>query len=97
MQAFGGLMSIMGEDGRPPVRVNVSMVDLATGMWSVIGILAALNERRTTGLGGVVDTSLYETALAWMTTPAAAYLSSAICRNVAAPAPRRSCPTRRSP
>lgn len=76
MQAFGGLMSIMGEDGRPPVRVNVSMVDLATGMWAVIGILAALNERRTTGRGGVVDTSLYETALAWMTTPAAAYLSS---------------------
>ncbi len=76
MQAFGGLMSIMGEDGRPPVRVNVSMVDLATGMWAVIGILAALNERRTTGRGGVVDTSLYETALAWMTTPAAAYLAS---------------------
>ena len=76
MQAFGGLMSIMGEDGRPPVRVNVSMVDLATGMWAVIGILAAVNERRSTGKGGVVDTSLYETALAWMTTPFAAYAVS---------------------
>jgi len=76
MQAFGGIMSILGEDGRPPVRVNVSMVDLATGMWAVIGILAALNERHANGRGGVVDTSLYETALAWMTTPAAAYLAS---------------------
>ncbi len=59
MQAYGGLMSLMGEDGRPPVRVGVSIVDLATGMWSVIGILAALQERRRTGRGGVVDTSLY--------------------------------------
>jgi crotonobetainyl-CoA:carnitine CoA-transferase CaiB-like acyl-CoA transferase len=74
MQAYGGLMSLMGEDGRPPVRVGVSIVDLATGMWSVIGILAALQERRRTGRGGVVDTSLYETALAWMTIPIAAHL-----------------------
>ena len=74
MQAYGGLMSLMGEDGRPPVRVGVSIVDLATGMWSVIGILAALNERRRTGRGGVVDTSLYETALAWMSIPIAAHL-----------------------
>jgi crotonobetainyl-CoA:carnitine CoA-transferase CaiB-like acyl-CoA transferase len=74
MQAYGGLMSLMGEDGRPPVRVGVSIVDLATGMWAVIGILAALAERQRTGRGGVVDTSLYESALAWMTIPIAAYL-----------------------
>ncbi len=74
MQAYGGLMSLMGEDGRPPVRVGVSIVDLATGMWSVIGILAALAERGRTGRGGVVDASLYETALAWMTIPIAAHL-----------------------
>jgi crotonobetainyl-CoA:carnitine CoA-transferase CaiB-like acyl-CoA transferase len=74
MQAYGGLMSLMGEDGRPPVRVGVSIVDLATGMWAVIGILAALQERRRSGCGGVVDTSLYETALAWMTIPIAAHL-----------------------
>ena len=42
MQAYGGLMSLLGEDGRPPVRVAVSIIDMATGMWSVIGILAAL-------------------------------------------------------
>jgi crotonobetainyl-CoA:carnitine CoA-transferase CaiB-like acyl-CoA transferase len=74
MQAYAGLMSLMGEDGRPPVRVGVSIVDLATGMWAVIGILAALAERRQTGCGGVIDTSLYESALAWMTIPIAAYL-----------------------
>ncbi len=74
MQAHGGLMSLMGEDGRPPVRVGVSIVDLSTGMWAVIGILAALQERARTGKGGVVDTSLYESALNWMGIPIAMYL-----------------------
>jgi len=67
MQAFGGLMSVTGEEGRPPIRIGTSIVDMGTGMWSVIGILASLNRRAATGLGCVVDTSLYETALAWMT------------------------------
>jgi crotonobetainyl-CoA:carnitine CoA-transferase CaiB-like acyl-CoA transferase len=75
MQAYGGLMSLLGEDGRPPVRVTVSIIDIATAMWSVIGILAALQERRRTGRGGVVDTSLYETTLAWMSLPISAYLA----------------------
>jgi crotonobetainyl-CoA:carnitine CoA-transferase CaiB-like acyl-CoA transferase len=75
MQAYSGLMSLLGEDGRPPVRVSVSIVDMAAGMWSVIGILAALQERARTGKGGIVDASLYETALAWMTIPLAGYLA----------------------
>ena len=75
MQAYSGLMSLLGEDGRPPVRVSVSIVDMAAGMWSVIGILAALQERGRTGRGGIVDTSLYETALAWMSIPLAGYLA----------------------
>ena len=75
MQAYSGLMSLLGEDSRPPVRVSVSIVDMAAGMWSVIGILAALQERGRTGRGGVVDTSLYETALAWMAIPLAGYLA----------------------
>jgi crotonobetainyl-CoA:carnitine CoA-transferase CaiB-like acyl-CoA transferase len=76
MQAYGGLMSLLGENGRPPVRVSVSIIDIATGMWSVIGILAALQERDRTGRGGVVDTSLYETTLAWLTLPISAYLAN---------------------
>lgn len=66
MQAFGGLMSVTGEEGRPPVRIGVSIVDIGTGMWSVIGILAALFERQSGRRGGIVETSLYETALSWM-------------------------------
>ena len=42
MQAYSGLMSLLGEDGRPPVRVTASIIDMGAAMWSVIGILAAL-------------------------------------------------------
>ncbi len=66
MQAYGGMMSVTGEEGRPPVRVGVSIIDIGAGMWSVMGVVAALLERARTGHGGVVQTSLYETALAWM-------------------------------
>lgn len=75
MQAYSGLMSLLGEDGRPPVRVPASIVDMGAGMWSVIGILAALQERGRTGKGGVVDTSLYETGLAWMSIYLAGFLA----------------------
>lgn len=74
MQAFGGIMSVTGEgQGRPPVRVGTSVVDMGTGLWAVIGILAALAERNRTGEGCVVDTSLYETAIAWMLSPLMGY------------------------
>src|SRR5437868_3150965 len=76
MQAYSGLMSLLGEDGRPPVRVPASIVDMGAGMWSVIGILAALQERGRTGKGGIVDTSLYETGLAWMSIYLAGFLAN---------------------
>jgi len=76
MQAFGGIMSITGEDGAAPVRVGPSLVDIGTGMWMVIGVLAALRRLRETGEGCEIDTSLLETTLAWMTIPSALYLSS---------------------
>jgi crotonobetainyl-CoA:carnitine CoA-transferase CaiB-like acyl-CoA transferase len=76
MQAFGGIMSITGEEGRPPVRVGPSIVDQGAGMWAVIGILAALQRRALTGEGCVVGTSLYETALAWGSMHTANFLAS---------------------
>lgn len=76
MQAFAGLMSVTGEPGRPPVRVGTSIIDMAAGMWSVIGIVSALVRRAETREGATIDTSLYETALAWMGNHAANYQAS---------------------
>ena len=66
MQAAGGLISMTGEPGRPGVRVGSSLIDMGTGMWAALGIVAALLERERTGDGALVDTSLYETALGYI-------------------------------
>lgn len=76
MQAFGGIMSTTGEPGRPAVRVGASLVDMGTGMWSVIGSLGALLERQQTGKGRVVDVSLFETATCWVSLLASQYLAN---------------------
>lgn len=75
-QASTGIMSVTGEGDRPPVRVGISLVDMGSGMWTVIGALAALVERARTGSGRRVSTSLYETGLAWMTVPLAGYAAN---------------------
>jgi crotonobetainyl-CoA:carnitine CoA-transferase CaiB-like acyl-CoA transferase len=66
MQAAGGLMSVTGEPGRSGVRVGSSLIDMGTGMWSALGIVAALLERERSGEGAEIDTSLYETALGYL-------------------------------
>jgi crotonobetainyl-CoA:carnitine CoA-transferase CaiB-like acyl-CoA transferase len=63
MQAFAGLISITGEPDRPGVRVGASVVDIGTGVWAALGIVAALMERSTTGRGRDVGVALYDTAL----------------------------------
>ena len=66
MQAFGGLMSVTGHPDQPSVRIGPSIIDCGTGIWVVIGVLAALLRRAETGQGATVDTALFETALGWM-------------------------------
>ncbi len=60
VQALGGLMSLTGEPGRPPVRAGVPIADLAAGMLADLGILAALLQRERTGVGQYVDASMLE-------------------------------------
>lgn len=73
-QGEGGLMSVTGEPGRPPVKAGFSIADIGAGMWAVIGALAALRARETTGAGDHVDVSLLETVVSWQTYHAAAAL-----------------------
>src|SRR5436305_4408028 len=63
MQAFAGIVSITGEPDRPGVRVGASLVDIGTGAWAALGVVAALHEREQTGRGREVDVALFETAL----------------------------------
>ena len=59
-----GLMHITGERDRPPVKVGVAVTDIMTGMYTAIGIQAALYSRRDTGLGQWIDASLSDVQVA---------------------------------
>ncbi len=59
-QMMGGLAYMTGPSGRP-LRAGASVIDIAGGMFGVIGILATLLQRGSTGEGAVVRSSLYET------------------------------------
>ena len=65
VQAFSGLSSTNGGPDDPPMRSGASVCDQGSGMWAVIGALALLQRRHQTGRGGIVQTSLLETALVW--------------------------------
>ncbi|MBX6744021.1 MAG: CoA transferase, partial [Acetobacteraceae bacterium] len=66
LQAYGGMMSVTGRPEDPPTFCGASINDKATGMFCVIGALAALRRRDRTGKGCIVDTSLFETAVHWV-------------------------------
>ncbi len=77
MQAFSGIMSITGEADGIPVRCGPSICDFGSGMWLALGMVAALNRRLQTGEGCIVSSSIYETALNWISVASGDYLGHA--------------------
>jgi len=69
LQCFGAVVTLTGRPDDPPTFCAPAINDTATGMWCVIGALAALKQRDRTGKGCVVDASLFESAVAWVQGP----------------------------
>jgi crotonobetainyl-CoA:carnitine CoA-transferase CaiB-like acyl-CoA transferase len=76
VQAMSGLMDMTGPTGGAPTKVGVAVVDVLTGLYAAIGILAALSARRDTGRGQLVEVNLMSSALASMVNQASAYLNT---------------------
>ncbi|QQO19115.1 CoA transferase [Bradyrhizobium diazoefficiens] len=80
IQAMGGLMSVTGErDGRPgggPQKVGIPIVDLMTGMYTAVSVLAALARRNETGKGEYIDIGMLDVQVATLSNQAMNYLVS---------------------
>lgn len=82
IQAMGGLMSITGgregEPGAGPQKVSVALVDIMTGLYATVGILAALAHRDRTGEGQIIDIALLDVSVAALANQAMNYLVSGV-------------------
>lgn len=80
IQAMGGLMSVTGEPddlpGGGPMKTGVAVTDVFTGLYSVIGVLAALRHRDEAGVGQHIDMSLLDTQVAVLANQTLNYLVS---------------------
>jgi crotonobetainyl-CoA:carnitine CoA-transferase CaiB-like acyl-CoA transferase len=76
IQGMSGLMSITGQPDGEPQRVGVAVTDLFSGLYAVIGILAALRERDRTGRGQHVDIALLDCATAMLANQAMNYFAT---------------------
>jgi CoA:oxalate CoA-transferase len=76
IQAMGGVMSITGEPGGPPIRPGVSYGDIAAGLFLCIATLAALNERHVSGQGQYIDISMLDSQITVQENAFVRYLNS---------------------
>jgi crotonobetainyl-CoA:carnitine CoA-transferase CaiB-like acyl-CoA transferase len=65
-EALSGLMSVTGHPDQPPVRAGTSVADMAASFYGAIAVLGALHQRASTGRGGKVIASLFESTVAMM-------------------------------
>lgn len=76
LQGMSGLMSVTGDPAGQPQKTGVAIVDLFTGVYAVVGVLAALHQRQATGRGQQVDMSLMDVATAMTANQAMNYLAT---------------------
>jgi glutaryl-CoA transferase len=74
VQALSGLMSVTGERDGEPTKAGVALLDVITGLYAAVGVLAALRERDVTGRGCHVSVALFDASVAAMVNQAANYL-----------------------
>ena len=76
LQGMSGLMSVTGAPNGPPQKVGVAVTDIVTGLYGTIGIMAAIEQRHTTGQGQHIDMSLLDCATALLANQNMNYLVS---------------------
>ncbi|TMG06687.1 MAG: CoA transferase [Chloroflexi bacterium] len=76
VQGMGGIMSITGEPSGPPVRPGISQGDITAGLYTAIGILAALQERERSGKGQMLDISMLDCQIAILENAFARYFAT---------------------
>ena len=91
-QGMSGIMSVTGEEGRPPVKSGIPVTDLGAGLLALSAILAALIYRSKTGVGQYIDTSLLEAGIALSVWEATEYLSTGVAPKPLGSAHRMSAP-----
>jgi len=75
-QGMGGIMSITGEPGGPPVRPGTSLGDIAAGLFTAIGVLAALHERERSGRGQMIDVAMLDCQISILENAFARYFAT---------------------
>ena len=75
VQGMGGLISMTGEPGRPPVKVPIAVNDVMTGLNATVAILAALRHRDRTGRGQHIDLGLLDVQVGWLYNQGLNYLT----------------------
>jgi len=77
-QAESGLMSFTGEPEGGPMRYPIAIADMTCGMYSAMGILAALFAREKTGRGEFLDMALFDSQLTWLANVGSSYLNAGV-------------------
>lgn len=78
VQAMGGIMSITGPEGGEPTRVGTSIGDITAGLFTALGVVAALHQRTTTGEGSLVDVAMLDCQVAILENAIARYMATGV-------------------